>query len=76
MKKILLLLGIILLASCDNPNVSNTKDDIFWNSRKHQYDYGVTEQTYKEHNYIFFKEGYRMGVVHDPECPKCYEFFD
>lgn len=31
----------------------------------------IKEYTYNEHDYIKFSEGYRCGVVHDPDCKKC-----
>jgi len=54
----------------DRRVISVDKDcEPFWNTRIGQYDHSVTKVEYDGHRYIFFNEGYRMGVVHDPDCP-------
>lgn len=68
-KCLLFCLICIIFSSCrGNDAVKNETDKVFWNSKKCQYDYGVTKQEYEGHSYIFFKEGYRMAVVHNPDC--------
>jgi hypothetical protein len=33
------------------------------------YDIRVYSVSYKGHKYLFFNSEYRLGVVHDPDCP-------
>ena len=70
MNKLLILLGLCLLASCTNPGtkkLDNVSTGIFGSVL-------IKEIKYKNHNYIEFKdEGtYGQGWVHDPDC-ECFE---
>lgn len=67
MKKILFLLSIVLLSSCDvNSNGSDTKETAVLSA------YAETFR-YKGHFYINFGG---KGIVHDPDCQYCYDRYD
>ena len=70
MKKILLLLSIVLLCSC------NAKSDGSGtiHAKEGTVPFGYVEVfKYKGHSYIKFGD---RGVVHDPDCQYCYDKFD
>lgn len=72
MRKVLLLLGIILLYGCENDSTSihmSPEGNIPFAT--------ITHFEYKGHQYIKFRtDGYDQsigGVVHDPDCKYCYK---
>ena len=67
MKKLFLLFALIAMCSCGPATINNkTEQGILEEFEK------VTHFTYKGHRYISFTYGYKMGIVHDPNCP-CHE---
>lgn len=67
MKKLFLLFALVAMCSC-GPAIINNKTE---QGILEEFD-RVTHFTYKEHRYISFSYGYRMGIVHDPNC-HCHE---
>lgn len=70
MKKILFLLSIVLLSACNAK--SNGSDTVHVKEGDVPFVHIITFK-YKGHSYINFGND---GVVHDPDCPYCYDKFD
>lgn len=71
MKNIIFALTILILASCEpgkpiQGKLEDGKCPLMY----------ATEFTYKGHEYIYFHESYKAGIVHNPECKKCLEAYD
>lgn len=74
MKKVLFILSLVLLCSCDSSK-SNGSDTV--NSKEGTVPVSrIKTFKYKGHSYISFLDGQGLGVVHDPECQYCYDKFD
>lgn len=63
MKKLLIILSVLLLSSCDNGNIETIKDSHAWIE---------DEFEFKGHHYLVFYY-FDHHVVHDPNCP-CNNF--
>lgn len=66
-KYIFLLFTLITMCSCGPATVNNKTEQGILN-----YFDKVTHFDYKGHKYISFAVGYKMGIVHDPNC-HCHE---
>ena len=77
MKKVLFILSLVLLCSCDS--ILNSKSDSSDTASSKEGTVpvpGIKTFKYKYHSYILFRDGQGFGVVHDPECQYCYDKFD
>ena len=70
MKYFTYLLITICICCCITLVMILTKDTKSKQETNNCFTY-IKEFTYKEHDYIKFREGPRCGVVHNPDCKKC-----
>lgn len=73
MKKLLFLFSLVLLCACNTKSDGSDTTNIDEDETPFVY---IKEFTYKNHSYIYFKNGYTGGVVHDPECKYCLDKYD
>ena len=62
-KYVFLLFALVAMCSCGPATVNNKTEQGILN-----YFDEVTHFDYKGHKYISFVVGYKMGIVHDPDC--------
>jgi hypothetical protein len=61
----LFLLGLLLIAGCDDGKVTKVDETVGFNAYHYKYN---------GHEYIYFRQKDhrdRCGMVHDPDCKKC-----
>lgn len=77
MKKVLFILSLVLLCSCDSILNSKSDSSDTINSKEGTVPVPIIKTfKYKGHSYILFVGREGGGVVHDPECQYCYDKFD
>lgn len=77
MKKVLFILSLVLLCSCDFILNSKSGGSDTINSKEGTVPVPIIKTfKYKGHSYILFASREGGGVVHDPECQYCYDKFD
>lgn len=69
MKLLLVLIGLVSMCSCDSEPIVRSSEGTGPFSE-------VTHFNYKGHDYIGFFTLNHSGIVHNPECKKCYDVYD